>query len=79
MVADSPMILSCSSKDKNLCCTRLDSGQSELVRVSGSFNIEFGCGIGPKIVLSGQEGGLMAILSQSSACREFTLYEMQFK
>ena len=68
-MSDCPLIVSTSSKDKSLCVTRMDSGQSELVKVNGPFNIEFGCGIGPKIVLSSQRGGLMAILSQASGCR----------
>lgn len=79
MLTDSPLVLSCSSKDKNLCLTKMDSGYSELVRINGNFNIDFGCGIGPKIVMSCQGGNVIAILNQSANWKEFSLYEMQLK
>lgn len=72
MKADSPMVLTCSSKDKSLCLTRMDTGQSEQIKVNGACNVEFGCGIGPKVVMSPQ--GIMAILSQSNNAREFSLF-----
>lgn len=74
-----PLVLSCSNKDKCLTMTKMDSGLSESVKVSGAFHIEFGCGIGPKIVTSLGRGGIMAILSQSSNAREFSLYEIDIK
>lgn len=64
-----PLVLTCSSKDKSLCLTKMDSGLSENVKVNGAFYVEFGCGIGPKIVLSPSRGGMMAILSQSAQHR----------
>lgn len=64
MKTDSPMVLSCSSKDKSLCLTRMDTGISEHIKFNGACNIEFGCGIGPKIVIS--NSGVVAILSQSA-------------
>ena len=64
MKNSSPLILSCSAKDKSLCLTKMDNGISQLVKVNGAFNIEFGCGIGPKIVIN--PNGIMAILSQSN-------------
>ena len=79
MKNDSPLVLSCSNKDKSLTLTKMDSGLSESVKVSGAFHIEFGCGIGPKIVSSMGRGGMMAILSQSSKAREFSLYEIEIK
>jgi len=67
MKTDGPMILTCSSKDKSLRLTKMDNGITEDVRVNGACNVEFGCGIGPKIVVS--PNGIMAILSQSSGAR----------
>ena len=43
-----------------------------MVKVNGACNIEFGHGIGPKIVVS--SNGIMAILSQAVNAREFSLF-----
>lgn len=72
MKEECPLVLTCSSKDKSLCLTKMDSGLSEYIKINGACNIEFGCGIGPKIVFSGT--GIMAILSQSANEREFSLF-----
>ena len=69
MKPNSPLVLTCSSKDKHLILTKMDSGISESIRINGIFAIEFGCGIGPKIVMSSNRGGIMAILSQASQMR----------
>ena len=69
MKSDSPLILSCSSKDKSLYMTKMDTGYSEFIKVNGVFNVEFGCGIGPKIVLSSKNSGIMGILSQSAGAK----------
>lgn len=69
MKNDCPIVLSCSSKDKSLCMTKMDTGLSEYIKVNGAFNIEFGCGIGPKIIMSHKNTGIMAILSQSNGAR----------
>lgn len=45
----------------------MDTGTSNLVQVSGGCNIQFGCGIGPKIVVS--PNGIMAILSQAATAK----------
>ena len=79
MKNNSPLVLTCSSKDKCLTLTKMDSGLSESVKVNGAFHIEFGCGIGPKIVTSIGRGGMIAILSQSSQAKEFSLYEIDIK
>lgn len=67
MKVDSPLILACSSKDKSLSLLKMDTGTTEIVKVPGAVNIEFGHGIGPKIVVS--NSGIMAILSQSQNAR----------
>lgn len=72
MKPDSPMILSCSAKDKNLSLIKMDTGSIEVVKVNGACNIQFGHGIGPKIVVS--NNGVMAILSQAATAREFSLF-----
>ena len=64
MKLESPMILSCSAKDKGLCLTKMDTGAIEMIKVNGACNIQFGHGIGPKIVASNT--GILAILSQSA-------------
>lgn len=57
-------MISCSSKDNSLVVTKMDNGLSSLAKVAGGIGIDYGCGIGPKIVLSGVREGLMAILNQ---------------
>lgn len=47
----------------------MDTGYSEFIKVNGVFNVEFGCGIGPKIVLSSKNSGIMGILSQSAGAK----------
>ena len=64
MGTESPLLISCSSKDNSLVLTKMDSGLSSLIKVTGGIGIDYGCGIGPKIVLSGARDGLMAIASQ---------------
>lgn len=64
MNTESPLLISCSSKDNSLVLTKMDSGMSSLIKVTGGIGIDYGCGIGPKIVLSSVREGLMAILSQ---------------
>lgn len=39
MKSDSPLILSCSSKDKSLVLTKMDTGINEQVKVNGPINI----------------------------------------
>ena len=43
--------------------------------MKGRLNIDYGCGIGPKIVLSGDEM-MMGIVSQSSTDREVGFYKI---
>ena len=48
--------------------TKTDSGLNRVVNMKGRLNIDYGCGIGPKIVLNGEEM-MMGIVSQSSTDR----------
>ena len=72
--AEYPLVLSCMPKEKSFVLTKTDTGNSSLVDVKGRLNVEFGCGIGPKVVLS--DNGLMAILSQSSHTKQVLLYQL---
>lgn len=64
MNADSPILVSCSCKDSALVATKMESGLSSLIKVHGGLGIDYGCGIGPKVVLSEAKEGMVAILSQ---------------
>ena len=64
MNADSPILVSCSCKDSALVATKMESGLSSLIKVPGGLGIDYGCGIGPKVVLSEAKEGMVAILSQ---------------
>lgn len=43
--------------------TKTDTGINNFIDVKGKLNVDYGCGIGPKVIIS--ENGLMAVLSQS--------------
>lgn len=45
--------------------TKTDSGINSFIDVKEKLNVDFGCGIGPKVIFS-PESGQMAVLSQSS-------------
>ena len=79
MNADSPILISCSCKDSALVATKMDSGLSSLIKVPGGLGIDYGCGIGPKVVLSDAKDGMVAILSQRKDKKEFSLYEIEMK
>lgn len=57
----------------------MDSGLSSLIKVPGGLGIDYGCGIGPKVVLSDAKDGMVAILSQRKDKKEFSLYEIEMK
>lgn len=44
--------------------TKTDTGINNFVDVKGRLNVDFGCGIGPKVIVN--ENGHMAVLSQSA-------------
>ena len=52
MKPDGPFVLSCSSKDNSLVLTKMDNTMSSLMKLKYNTGIEFGCGIGPKVVFS---------------------------
>ena len=79
MNVDSPILISCSCKDSALVATKMDNGLSSLVKVPNGLGIDYGCGIGPKVVLSNARDGVMAIVNQRKDHREFSLYEMDIK
>ena len=61
-------------KEKSFILTKTDSGNNSLVDLKGRLNVEIGCGIGPKVVIS--ENGVMAILSQSPLNKQVLLYQV---
>jgi len=52
----------------------MDNGLSSLAQVVGGLGIDYGCGIGPKVVMSEARDGIVAIVSQRKDYREFSLY-----
>lgn len=79
MSPDSPILVSCSCKDSSLVSTKMESGLSNLVKVSNGLAIDYGCGIGPKVVLSQAREGVAAIVNQRNGTREFCLYALELK
>lgn len=74
MNADAPIMLTCSAKDNALICARMDNLQVSSVRLPTNLGIDYGCGIGPKVVMSNYSDGVVAIVNQRSGNREFSLY-----
>jgi hypothetical protein len=74
MNVESPMLLSCSCKDSALILTKMDTGLSSLVKIAGGLGIDYGCGIGPKVVVSDARDGVLAIVSQRKDNKEFGLF-----
>jgi len=66
MNADAPILITCSAKDSSLILTKMESGISSLIKLPTNLGIDYGCGIGPKIVLSDNRDGLVAIVNQKS-------------
>lgn len=64
MNVENPLLLTCSCKDSSLVLTKMENGLSSLAKVAGGLGIDYGCGIGPKVVLSEARDGLMAIVNQ---------------
>lgn len=52
MKPEGALVFSCSSKDNSLVMTKMDTGMSSVLKLKYNTGIEFGCGIGPKIVWS---------------------------
>ncbi len=66
--------MSCAPKEKSLVVTKSETGVNSLIDVKGRLNVEIGCGIGPKVVVS--DSGMMAIVSQSPMVRQVLLYQV---
>ncbi len=64
MNAEGPILLTCSAKDASLILAKMDNGYSTTVKLPASLGIDYGCGIGPKIVMSSHLDGVMAIVNQ---------------
>lgn len=64
MSPDWPILLTCAAKDSSLTLARMDSGLTSQIKLPSNLGIDYGCGIGPKIVLSSVTDGKMAIVSQ---------------
>jgi hypothetical protein len=47
-----PIVISCAPKEKSLIVTKTETGVNSLIDVKGRLNVEIGCGIGPKVVIS---------------------------
>ena len=62
-----PIMITCSAKDNNLSVAKLDSNTVGTIKLPTNIGIEYGCGIGPKIVLSNHNGGIAAIVNQRSS------------
>lgn len=69
MNLDGPILMTCSSKDTALIVAKMDSGVFSSLKLPTNLGIDYGCGIGPKIVLSGYSSGVMAIVNQRSSNR----------
>ena len=47
-----------------------------MIKMPGGLGIDYGCGIGPKVVLSEVRDGLVAVVNQRKDNREFSLFEL---
>ena len=79
MSPDWPIMLTCAAKDNSLTVAKMDTGFTSQIKLPSNLGIDYGCGIGPKIVLSSVMEGRMAIVSQIAGRPEFTIYELQLK
>lgn len=57
----------------------MDNGYSTTLKLPTNLGIDYGCGIGPKIVISSSSEGMVAIVNQRAGSQEFSLYEMILK
>ena len=55
--------------------TKTDSGLSRSQNFKGKLNIDFGCGIGPKIIMN--NSGIMGVVSQSISDKKVNLYDIK--
>lgn len=77
MKPDLPLLLSCAVNDSELAVTNMETGAVGKVTLTGGLGLDYGLGIGPKVILSTSRGGLLGVVNQRSANRELTLYQIQ--
>jgi hypothetical protein len=66
IILESPLIISVGAKDSGLTLTRSNTETTSFINVESAVNIEFGCGIGPKIFLNYYNSNpIIGIVSQS--------------
>lgn len=53
---------------------KTETGMNSLIDMKGKLNVEIGCGIGPKCIVS--ESGLMGIVSQSPMLKQILIYQI---
>ena len=59
--------MSCSAKDQALTVTKTESGSSSLLNLNNKLYLEFGCGIGPKVIFDRVKGEpTLGVLSHSA-------------
>ena len=71
---ETPIVLTCCNREKGLMVTKTDTGVTRYQNMKEKLNIEYGCGINPKIVISKE--GLMGVVNQSFSDREISLYRI---
>lgn len=71
---ETPIVLTSCNREKGLMITKTETGVTRYQNLKDKLNIEYGCGINPKIVISKE--GLMGVVNQSSSEREINLYRI---
>ena len=69
-----PIVVTSCHRDRSLMVTKTDSGLNRQIGMKGRLKVDFGCGIGPKIVMNKEE--MMGIVSQSVNDREVCFYKI---
>ena len=62
-----PMVVTSCHRDRSLMVTKTESGLNRQIGMKGKLKVDFGCGIGPKIVMNKDE--VVGIVSQSVSDR----------
>ena len=61
------MVVTSCHRDRSLMVTKTESGLNRQIGMKGKLKVDFGCGIGPKIVMNKDE--VVGIVSQSVSDR----------
>jgi hypothetical protein len=72
---EQPIIMTCCNGDREMFLTKIDSGLNEAAITK--TNVSFGCGIGPKLVISHE--GVLGLVSQSANEKQVDLYQICVK